>query len=72
MTKLPLQIGGDHYLDMPIQPIEFSMVNKLDACTHSVIKYLVRRKGDKCNRAEDLRKAINCIHLLADFEGIEL
>ena len=33
---------------------------------------LVRKKGDKAKRAEDLRKAIHCIQLLAQHEGIEL
>lgn len=55
------QVGGDHYLKMRIQPMEFSMLNKLDACTHSAIKYLTREKGGKEKRLEDLDKAIHCI-----------
>ena len=66
------QVGGDHYKGMVIQPMQFSMANGLDACTHTAIKYLVRKKGDKNKRAEDLRKAIHCIQLLAQHEGIEL
>lgn len=66
------QEGGSHYKGMAIQPMQFSMANGLDACTHTAIKYLVRRKGDKAKRAEDLRKAIHCIQLLAQHEGIEL
>jgi len=66
------QVGGDHYKGMAIQPMQFSMANGLDACTHTAIKYLVRKKGDKNKRAEDLRKAIHCIQLLAQHEGIEL
>lgn len=66
------QVGGDHYKGMAIQPMQFSMANGLDACTHTAIKYLVRKKGDKAKRAEDLRKAIHCIQLLAQHEGIEL
>ena len=65
------QVGGDHYKGMAIQPMQFSMANGLDACTHTAIKYLVRKKGDKNKRAEDLRKAIHCIQLLAQHEGIE-
>jgi len=67
-----VQVGGDHYRAMAIQPMQFSMANGLDACTHTAIKYLVRKKGDKAQRAEDLRKAIHCIQLLAQHEGIEL
>ena len=66
------QEGGSHYKGMAIQPMQFSMANGLDACTHTAIKYLVRKKGDKAKRAEDLRKAIHCIQLLAQHEGIEL
>lgn len=66
------QEGGSHYKGMAIQPMQFSMANGLDACTHTAIKYLVRKKGDKAKRAEDLRKAIHCIQLLAEHEGIEL
>ena len=66
------QEGGSHYVGMAIQPMQFSMANGLDACTHTAIKYLVRKKGDKAKRAEDLRKAIHCIQLLALHEGIEL
>ena len=66
------QVGGQHYLGMAIQPMQFSMANGLDACTHTAIKYLVRKKGDKAKRAEDLRKAIHCIRLLAEHEGVEL
>ena len=73
MTKpYERQEGGSHYVGMAIQPMQFSMANGLDACTHTAIKYLVRKKGDKAKRAEDLRKAIHCIQLLALHEGIEL
>ena len=71
-TPYDTQVGGDHYKGMAIQPMQFSMANGLDACTHTAIKYLVRKKGDKAKRAEDLRKAIHCIQLLAQHEGIEL
>jgi len=72
MNALTGQVGGDHYTNMMIQPMEFSMANNLDACTHTIIKYVVRKKGDKVKRAEDLLKAIHCIHMLAAFEGVVL
>jgi hypothetical protein len=71
-TAYDTQVGGDHYKGMAIQPMQFSMANGLDACTHTAIKYLVRKKGGKAKRAEDLRKAIHCIQLLAQHEGLEL
>ncbi|MFZ6731942.1 DUF3310 domain-containing protein [Undibacterium sp. Ji42W] len=66
------QVGGTHYKDMPIQPMEFCMKNKFDYATSNVIKYVTRKKGDAAKRAEDLRKAIHCIQLLAEHEGITL
>lgn len=66
------QVGGDHYRTMKIQPMQFALANSLDMATASVIKYIVRKKGDKAKRAEDLKKAIHCIELLAEHEGIAL
>ena len=57
------QVGGDHYTKMAIQPIEFSMANKLNACQHTIIKYVVRKKGDRDKRLEDLDKAIHTLQI---------
>lgn len=63
--KPPLntQVGGTHYKGFKIQPIEFAMVNNLDACQAKVLKYVCRKKGDKAKRMEDLDKAIHVIQL---------
>ena len=67
------QVGGAPYKTLAIQPMEFSLRNKLDFATSSAIKYLVRRKeGGADQRANDLRKAIHCIELLAAHEGLTL
>lgn len=66
------QIGGTHYLKMKIQPMEFCLKNNLDFATSSAVKYLVRKKGNADKRREDLKKAVHCIHLLADSEGLQL
>lgn len=55
------QVGGTHYIEMAVQPIEFSMRNGLNACQHTAIKYIVRQKGDKEKRIEDLDKAIHSL-----------
>ena len=60
------QVGGDHYSKLAIQPMEYSMRNGLDACQHSIIKYVTRFR-DK-GGIEDLRKARHCIDLLIKFE----
>ena len=63
---LDVQIGGDHYKAMAIQPMEYSMANKLDACQHTIIKYVTRFR-DK-GGIQDLEKAKHCIDLLIHFE----
>ena len=66
MSAIHEQVGGDHYKDMPIQPMEYSMKNNLNACQHTAIKYITRYrvKGGK----QDLLKAIHCIEMLIEME----
>lgn len=61
------QIGGDHYKGLGIQPMEYSVANGLNACAHTAIKYITRKKGDKAKRLEDLDKAIHSIELYKQF-----
>lgn len=61
------QVGGSHYKGLRIQPMRYSMLNNLNACQHTAIKYVTRYK-DKGTPIEDLRKAIHCIELLIQFE----
>lgn len=65
-NPLNRQVGGSHYKDMVIQPIEFSMKNGLNACQHSIIKYVCRYKHK--NGKEDLLKARHFIDLLIQIE----
>lgn len=66
MSALDIQVGGGHYKKMPIQPMEFSMANNLDACQHTVVKYVTRfrEKGG----IQDLEKAKHVIDMLIEFE----
>lgn len=67
MSKsLDTQIGGNHYKDMPIQPIEFAMKNRLNPCQTKIIKYVCRYPSK--NGKEDLLKAKHIIDLLIEFE----
>lgn len=65
-SALDIQVGGDHYKKLKIQPMEYSMANDLDACQHTAIKYITRFR-DKGGIA-DLRKAIHTIEMLIQFE----
>lgn len=60
------QKDGSHYKKMPIQPMEYSMGNNLNALQHTSIKYISRYK-DKNGKA-DLEKAKHCIQMLIDWE----
>lgn len=66
MSALDTQVGGNHYKNLKIQPMEYSMANKLDACQHTAIKYITRFR-DKGGIA-DLEKAKHCIDMLIEFE----
>lgn len=55
---LKVQIAGSHYSKLKIQPMEFSMANGWDACSHTVLKYVTRHQ-DK-NGRQDLEKALHC------------
>jgi hypothetical protein len=65
-SALTTQVGGSHYKDMAIQPMEYSMANKLDACQHTAIKYVTRfrQKGG----IQDLEKARHFLDLLIELE----
>lgn len=60
------QIGGSHYKDFPIQPIEFIHKNNLGKLQGDVIQYVVRYKGK--NGKQDLIKAIHCLQLLVELD----
>ena len=66
MSALDTQIGGTHYKNFVIEPIEFIHKNGIGFCEGNAIKYLVRRreKGGK----QDLLKAKHYIDLLIEME----
>ena len=61
-TAFDMQISGNHYKLLPIQPMKFALANGLDYAQGNVIKYVIRHasKGGK----EDLLKAIHNIELM--------
>jgi len=65
-NPLAHQVGGDHYKRLKIQPMEYSMANGLDACQHTIIKYVTRFR-DKGGLA-DLEKARHTLDMLVEFE----
>jgi len=63
---LDIQVGGGHYKDMAIQPVEFCFRNKLNNCQSAIVKYTCRYKSK--NGLEDLKKARHYIDLLIAME----
>jgi hypothetical protein len=63
------QIGGDHYKQFKIQPVEYIHANGLGFCQGNVIKYVTRYK-DK-GGVSDLEKAKHFIDLLIELEKRE-
>ena len=61
------QIGGKHYKDFKIQPIEFITKNKLSFIQGCVVKYICR--FDKKNGKEDLEKIIHYCELQKELLG---
>ena len=62
-TALDVQICGDHYKNLTIQPVEFITANGLAFLEGCVIKRMCRHSSK--NGIDDLRKAIHEIQLLA-------
>ena len=49
------QIGGTHYSNLAIEPIDFITANNLGFCEGNIVKYITRWKAK--NGIEDLKKA---------------
>ena len=64
---LDIQIGGGHYKDLTIQPIEYIHANSLGFAEGSVIKYVSRWRFK--NGIQDLEKARHFIDMLIELES---
>ena len=63
---MDVQIGGNHYKKLKIQPMRYSMENKLDPLQHTIVKYITRFR-DK-GGVQDLEKAKHCLDMLIQYE----
>jgi hypothetical protein len=57
-----VQVGGDHYKTMPIQPYEYIVANGIGWLEGNAIKYISRYKQK--GGAADIKKAIHYLELL--------
>tara|TARA_B110000495_G_C22464563_1_gene288758 strand:- start:113 stop:412 length:300 start_codon:yes stop_codon:yes gene_type:complete len=72
-TALDKQVGGNHYVNLKIQPIEvtyqtFGYMGVKASIYTKVNKYLTREKGTE---EENLEKAKHCLELLIEFHKKE-
>jgi len=59
------QVGGQHYKDCPIQPVEYIVKNELDFLEGNVVKYITRHRK-KGSGPEDIRKVIHYAELILE------
>ena len=69
IKALEEQVGGNHYKNFEIEPLEFSARNQLGFCEGNVVKYVCRHrlKGG----IEDLKKAMHYLRVLMEVEYSE-
>lgn len=65
-SQLDVQVDGDHYKKLKIQPAVYSHANELSWHQGEIIKYITRYK-DK-NGRKDLEKAAHLIEMLIELE----
>lgn len=54
---LAVQVAGDHYKKLAIQPMVYATANRYDPCAFSILKYVTRWR-DK-GGVQDLKKALH-------------
>ena len=62
---LDKQIGGSHYRDCGIQPVEYIYANQLDFLEGNVIKYITRHRT-KGDGEKDIRKVIHYAEMILE------
>ena len=60
---LGVQVDGNHYTNMKMQPVELAYKLYGTPCFCKLAKYLTRDKGDKLT---NLKKALHCVQLEKD------
>lgn len=65
-SALDVQVGGNHYKECKIQPIEYIHANGLDFFQGNVVKYITRFRYK--NGKQDLLKIKHYVDLLIELE----
>ena len=64
MKATDKQVGGSHYKDMPIQPVQYIHANGLSFLEGNVVKYITRHKTK--NGKADVEKALHYCQLILE------
>jgi hypothetical protein len=65
-SALDTQIGGNHYKNNKIQPVQYSEANNLPFLEGSVVKRITRHDKPTGKGVEDLRKIIHEVELILE------
>ena len=67
MSALELQVGGSHYKDRGIQPVQYCFANDLSFFEGNIVKYITRWKTK--GGTQDLDKVIHYAQLLKELHN---
>lgn len=65
---LETQVGGSHYKDCAIQPVEYITANKLKFLEGCVVKRVTRHDHPTGKGRQDIEKAIHELELILKFD----
>lgn len=60
------EVGGTHYEQMKIEPVDYIMANKMNFLEGNVIKYVTRHRLK--NGKQDIEKAIDYLKMIIKYE----
>jgi len=66
-NPLDIQVGGSHYKECPIQPVEFIEANGLGFLEGCIVKRITRHNKPSGKGIEDLKKIKHEIDLIINF-----
>ena len=66
MSALNVQIGGEHYKECKLQPVEFIEANRLQFLEGCVVKRVTRNDKATSKGRQDIEKAIHELQLLLE------
>jgi hypothetical protein len=67
ISPLTIQVGGTHYKDLKIQPVEYIAANKIPFIEGNIIKYISRWRSK--GGLDDLQKAKHFLDILIELES---